>query len=245
MSNPVDLQKEEERLYAAIAKKSQPQSLTDIKRNKEIQAKREQERKRKAEEEAARNQQNKEAHNQKKAELAKNKVAEERERGRERELQEQAEVDKKLSGGANDDDDVAATKEAARFAKMMGITSQKLMSDSPKSQPKSATSTEEKVQSAGLKDANAQSEEEAARLAHSFGISSRKLDPKQVAEDEAKEAHRKDFEKKIEEMDTSDPKAFSRAFLNDPEVLNHLKEVKGIVAVNQLKGCDIPGGHKF
>jgi len=98
---------------------------------------------------------------------------------------------------------------------------------------------------AGLNNADVQTEKEAQRMAHSFGINPRTIDPKKVAEDKEKDDNRKALEKKLDSLDTSDPKAFSRAFLNDPDVLARLKEVKGIVAVNQLKGTDVPGGHTF
>jgi len=189
--------------------------------------------------ETKRNQQLKDAQLQKKNEMAKNVHAEERERAREKEHQEAAEFEF-LSGGAHEDD-VVASKEAARFAKMMGMKSDTLLTDSPKHLR--AAPVQEKASNAGLKDANAQSEQEAARLAYSFGIrrksslkkfmnflfsldSPRQIDPKKVAEDEVKEVQRKQLENK---MDTSEPKAFSRAFLQDPEVLNRLKKSRELL----------------
>jgi len=125
-------------------------------------------------------------------------------------------------------------REAARMAKMFG-TGASTGSTSPRSKPSPSSS-----ENAGLHDNNAQASREAERFAKSMGLSPRKFDPKE----EQKEKERKAFEKKIQQLDASDPKAFSKAFLEDPELAAHLRDAKSVMAVEKLKGVDVPG-HRF
>eukprot|EP01101_Sappina_pedata_P000970 TRINITY_DN11100_c0_g1_i1.p1 TRINITY_DN11100_c0_g1~~TRINITY_DN11100_c0_g1_i1.p1 ORF type:complete len:255 (-),score=118.61 TRINITY_DN11100_c0_g1_i1:69-800(-) len=242
--NPVDLKKEEDRLLASITRKAQPKSAQELRKEreaKEAQTKREQERRTKQEDESRRLKEHKEAAS--KNALVKDEKADAREVEREREREESNYFEKHMDDKF--DEDAACQKEAERFAKMMGIKTENLLG---KGTPKSARRHDEpnvKPENAGLRKADEQGEKEAQRFAAGYGISPRKLDPKKIAEDEEKEAKRKDLENRIANMDSSDPRALSRAFLTDPELLGVLKEAKGIAAVNSLKGVEIPGGHKF
>jgi hypothetical protein len=249
MTNEVDLKKEEERILASINKKRNPQSLAEIKRQKD------QEKQKRDKQQSAQNEQKqKQADDAKrKKDEAMQKVLQSRketeaeeatlkaEKDRDKEREEMKQKEKEIVGSVAAD--AEAEKEAARMAKMFGIASTKLMTDSPVTKKKSDTS--EVAQNTGLHTADDQEEREAQRMAHSFGISPRKMDSKKIVEDQEKEAKRKDLEKRIADMDTSDPKAFSRAFMSDPEVMARLKDANGLLAVNQLKGVEIPGGHTF
>jgi len=127
-------------------------------------------------------------------------------------------------------------REAARMAKMFGAGSSAGASASATSPRSKASQSSENT---GLHDTNAQASREAERFAKSMGLSPRKLDPKQ----DQKEKDRKAFEKKIQQLDASDPKAFSKAFLEDPELAAHLRDAKSVMAIEQLKGVEVPGHH--
>jgi len=133
------------------------------------------------------------------------------------------------------DEDLEA-KEAARMAKMFGLSPQRLTTESPKNQ-KTKSSTQASDVSVNEDDASAA--KEAERMARMMGGNPKNYDPRE----EAKEKERKKFEQSLQGI--SDPKELSKAFLNDPEMMSHLKDVKGVIAVNTLKGVNVPGGHKF
>jgi len=144
----------------------------------------------------------------------------------------------KLESQQVEEKDDEEKREAARMAKMFGGGGGGGGGGgnvSPRS--KAAQSSSE---NAGLHDTNAQAAREAERFAKSMGLSPRKFDPKE----EQKEKDRKAFEKKIQQLDASDPKAFSKAFLEDPELAAHLRDAKSVMAVEKLKGVDVPG-HRF
>jgi len=134
-----------------------------------------------------------------------------------------------------DEDEDLEAKEAARMAKMFGLSPQRLTTESPKNQKIRSTATN----NISVDEDEAGAAKEAERMARMMGGNAKNYDPKE----EVKEKERKKFEQSLQGI--SDPKELSKAFLNDPEMMAHLKDVKGVIAVNTLKGVDIPGGHKF
>jgi len=135
-------------------------------------------------------------------------------------------------------EDEEERKEEARMAKMFAGVSPR--GAAPAVSPRPGVPVENKTINNGLFNSPDQAHKEAERFSKAMGVDLKKLDPHEAA----KERERKALEQRIAEADTSDPKAFSRQFLNDPEMLARLKDVKGILAVQQLKGVDVPG-HKF
>jgi hypothetical protein len=147
-------------------------------------------------------------------------------------------ADEFLSSAGNDDEE--ERKEAARMAKMFGGGGGGGPLVSPRHLAVDRTAVDKSSINNGLTNSPDQAQREAERFSKAMGVNFKKLDP----QEEARERERKEFEKRLNEADTSDPRAFSRQFLNDPEMLARLKDVKGIMAVQQLKGTEIPG-HRF
>jgi truncated hemoglobin YjbI len=138
----------------------------------------------------------------------------------------------------NEANESEADREAARMAKMFGLSPGKLTQQSPKVANRSGPSS---IGSTPLSEENsddATAAKEAERMARMMGGSAKKYDPKE----EERERERKKFEQTLTGI--QDPKELSKAFLNDPAMLAHLKDVKGVIAVNTLKGVDVPG-HKY
>jgi len=130
-----------------------------------------------------------------------------------------------------------AEREAARMAKMFGLSPSKLTVPSPKTSSRSSqNSTASSLSNEESDDATAA--KEAERMARMMGGNAKNYDPKE----EQRERERKKFEQSLQGI--NDPKELSKAFLNDPSMLAHLKDVKGVIAVNTLKGVDVPG-HQF
>jgi hypothetical protein len=130
-----------------------------------------------------------------------------------------------------------ADREAARMGKMFGLSPGKLTVPSPKTTKTKSSS----VGSAPLVEESSDDREgarEAERMARVMGGNAKKYDPKE----EERERERKKFEQSLAGI--HDPKELSKAFLHDPSMLAHLKDVKPVLAVNTLKGVDVPG-HKF
>jgi len=139
-----------------------------------------------------------------------------------------------------EEDEDLESKEAARMAKMFGLSPQRLTTESPKNQKSKSTGT---TLNNSIDEDEAGGVKEAERMARMMGGNAKNYDPKEEVKEKAKEKERKKFEQSLQGI--SDPKELSKAFLNDPSMMAHLKDVKGVIAVNTLKGVDIPGGHKF
>jgi hypothetical protein len=148
--------------------------------------------------------------------------------------QEDEFLNKQTDAAADDEE----AKEAERMAKMFGLSPNKLKGHNT---PKVAKAPEPILPVVDDQTDDAVGAREAERMARVMGGNPKRYDPKQEAIEKEKERERKKFEDSLRGI--NDPKELSKAFLNDPSMVAHLRDVNGVVAVNTLKGVDVPGHH--
>jgi len=163
------------------------------------------------------------------------------------------------------EDEEKLRREAARMAKMfggLGLSQDKLLSGSPKQEKKSHdndtphTPYSDLVETAPTNnfkvDEDEKANREAERIQRQLAGKTREWKREGISreEEEAKEKEKRlrDLKEKVELLGpqlSNDPKEFSKAFLNDPEMAARLKLASGTKAEHTLAGVHIPGGHEF
>jgi len=223
-------QKELERLSRNIHRTKNP--AEELKKKKEQEAKRKAEAEKKKKQEADEFQRRKQREEDIRQQILKQKEEDEKREKEEAEKQEHTkQVEKSL------DQDEEAKKEAEQWAKRFGISTSKITNDSPV-----ISHHHPAVISPRNEDEKSIEEREAERMAKAMGGN-----PRQYAKPQKEIEHDRDMEKlkqMMNQLDTSDPKAFSKALLEDPEIAARFRQANSLLAVKKLEGTEVPG-HKF